>query len=268
MEGVEQAKFCVSPQIAGMLNDIPVFACKKGDGVSWLTDVHDLVWEFWETICLKTGGKVFYDIPFPEMLPEQELTAEQDMFLPLDCDFWYDECHPGGFVVGYDIVGPHLHHIQHQLQQKVGSNMGLIRVALLGDSTTSYCTDENARYWAIEVANRKAGLQKYLSDNHVNHEDFAPVSYYAIPGKSLDTSKLGFVSQLSAILADHQVTPFDAILIVGGWNNWKLDQCALDSFEGLLKGNPKKLEYWIPNGHPYYDLELSGYFPKGPYPQP
>jgi len=259
MEGVEQADF------EGF--KIPVFACKKGDGVTWLTSVHDLIWEFWETICLKTGGKVFHDISFPTMLPEQELTSEQDMFLPLDSDFWYDENHPGGCVVGYDIVGPHLHQIQLQLQ-KVGSNTEPIRVALLGDSTTSYCTDKNARYWAMEVAHRNAGLKKYLSDNHINHEDFTQVSYYAIPGTSLDSNKLGFVSQLSAILADHQVTPFDAILIVGGWNNWKLDQCALDSFEGLLQGNPKKLEYWLPNGRPYYDSELSSYFPKGPYPQP
>jgi hypothetical protein len=195
------------------------------------------------------------------------MLPEQDMFLPLDNDFWYDKCHPDGFVVGYDIICPHLQYIQHQLQQKISSNIKPIRVALLGDSTT-YCTDENARYWTMKVANKKTGLKKYLFDNHVNHEDFTQVSYYAIPGTSLDSNKLGFISQLSAILADHKVTPYDAILIVGGWNNKKLDQRALDSFLGLLKGNPKKLEYWLPNGHPYYDSKLSSYFPKGPYCHP
>lgn len=261
MEGVKQANF--------ESLKIPVFACKKGDGITWLNSVHDLVWNFWEAICLNTGGKVFEDIPFPIMMPEQELTLEQDIFLPFDSDFWYDDCHPGGFVVGNDIVGPHLFHIRRQLQQNIGFNTKPIRVALLGDSTTSYCTGKYSRLWAVEVANRKAGIKKYFSDNGIDHEDFEPVSYYAIPGTSLDLNPFGFVSQLSAILVDHQVKPFDAILIVGGWNNNTLKEESKNTFVELLEGDSKTLAYWTrEDGRPYYDEWLTGYFPKGPYPQP
>ena len=191
---------------------------------------------------------------------------------------WYDKSHPGGFVVGNEIIGPHLFHIFSSLRKARRKNArkkklrrpkigGSLRVAVLGDSTTSCCTTYPLPNWESEVAARRNGIDQYFSQRGISNP-FAPVCYYAVPNTCLDNSNVGFVSQLACILADHKRDPFDAILIVGGWNNYFIQDSACESFKNLLKGNAEAHNFWIPNGIPWSRDKLAKCFTEGDYPQP
>ena len=154
-------------------------------------------------------------------------------------NFWYDQNHATGFVVGFNIMGPLVESVISSLNL---SPQTLLRIAVIGDSTTAYCT----KRWKTsesEAQLRRQGLQKYL--DIADLADFnVTVKYYSVSGSRLDRRLGGFLHQLGCVLADHSDHPFDALIMIGGWNNEYVDENDMDKFIQMLRGDLPSIRYW------------------------
>lgn len=121
---------------------IPFFFCQASDGTTSITYVHDRIWNFYHTI-----GRQIKDFPFP-----LRTDAPHD---------WYDKNHAKAFLVGEKIVGPMVLDIYKTLKN-FGHNIidplinfpigidPILRIAILGDSTTEYASSlATSQPWKI-----------------------------------------------------------------------------------------------------------------------
>lgn len=206
--------------------DIPVFFCKPEDKVTLISRKLQYLWA-----CFRSFGTILFNVPFPTRNGEN------------DPD-WYDAVHPKAKVVGRDVVAPLVLELIRRLKRPTQHSY---RIALIGDSTTSECTKRDGRK-AARV--RTKWVNRVLAKSGLK----ANVTYYAIPGSHINYhSWTSFQIQSYFMRRDHDVKPFDAVLVVGGWNaqydydyprgftTMIKDAC---SFRDIVSGDPNCLHTW------------------------
>jgi hypothetical protein len=223
-----------------------VVSCGSDDGVTKITPSMSKVWKLWAFL-----GTVV-DIMFPKR--DDDWAA------------WYDVNHPKGFTAGSQIVGPLVAHVLEQFPKDRE-----VQIAVIGDSTTAYCTQYSQPGWDWKpvprlyedwscpkgsdwrsktdvhmrkngAARRRAGLREYLAQTE--HKDRkVSVQYYAVSGASLSGWEGGFLQQLGCALTDRD---YDALVIVGGWNNRKtVSDKDIKEFETMLSGSSAEAQQLI-----------------------
>ena len=131
---------------------------------------------------------------------------------------WYDNYHSIAEYCGRKIVGPMAHAV---LKQPQFTDRRSIRIAICGDSTTAYGVDEEAHITNVNYAMsmRDTGIRYYEKSNQLP-ENALDCTFFSVQGTSFHTEyQGGFSAQAVEIFKCHKEQPFDAVLIIGGWNN-------------------------------------------------
>lgn len=237
-----------------ILHKNPIFfACTENDKVTQITEVIKKVWLYYSKI------GIVLSINFPTITKNTK-------------NLWFDENHAKGPIIGNYIIGPLVLDIYNILNKN--NNLQTINIAILGDSTVAYCSQHSIKYFKKKYTclltkkkkkipengafSRHDGVSAYLNDifNKIN------LNYYCVSGKSLNTYKGGFLQQLGCCMHDHyNNVQYDAILMVGGWNNYELRTNDCEIFTKMLNGDKETINYWS-------DLKwrkemVDTYFPEG-----
>ena len=220
----------------------PVFyACGYNDGLDTpMNPAHKTIWEMYSEV-----GTVI-DIKFPR--------------LPDSPGNWFDASHAKGYMGGRSIIGP--------LVAQIWNDQAMIKrdtpltIAILGDSTTAYCTQPTSNVGGVythrwylnhkqkwsnvksnQTSRRRSGLDICLQECKIPHDQIV-VEYYAVSGKQLDRSAGGFLHQLGCCKRDNRA---DIILMVGGWNNMTVCSEDLQTFRTFLSEDnvhAREVVYW------------------------
>jgi hypothetical protein len=178
-------------------------------------------------------------------------------------DQWFDENHAKGWTVGYSIVGPLLTQVLAKFRHITDRP---VQIAIIGDSTTAFPTqwlerwfDEDGNrpfktyvdyelpepgstWWPSRrktpvpttgAADRRAGLRAFLEGTEYRDRQI-DLQYYSVSGSWLNDWSGGFLQQLACALQDRK---YDAVLVVGGWNNEEISGSHLEIFASMLKGD-------------------------------
>ena len=208
---------------------IPFYACTHDDKLSKFTDITKRIWNMYSKI------GIVLEIEFPLMDDEP--------------NEWFDKHHSKTKIVGSNIIGPLVQSICSDLIKKKVLLKDKFRIALLGDSTVAYCIQyENANNvyresWEDVNYNLKL-LNYYINtylNEHINKRDNKitfEFYYYCASGSALDNNEIGFIEQLKCCMNDDARQHFNAILMIGGWNNKLFNKAVTNDilqFKNLLK---------------------------------
>jgi len=142
-------------------------------------------------------------IPWPSMINKDHMPNK-----------WFDNNHPKGDYCGEYIVGPMIHTIMKKLK------LDKINIAIVGDSTTAHCLDELRKKKKYGLSQLVQGLNNYKQTNKLAKNSIK-CKYYSQSGTSFNEEyKYGsFHQQAKKALERHTLKKYDAVLLIGGWNN-------------------------------------------------
>ena len=174
--------------------------------------------------CMLTGLG-FTSLPFH--LSAAQDTADKRWAHPK----WIDALHSVGQVVAYSIVAPMVRRILADCNYVSGAAFS---IAIIGDSTTAYCSDL-ARPPMASTRREVSTLIKEAVGN-----DDLYIRLFSSSGSSF-SKKWDFHKQMNEVISsESRDWGYDAIVLIGGWNS-----VAEETSEASQLTIRKQFNYWI-----------------------